>query len=167
MDSNSPQSPRRMNAADRRREALRLRLGGLTMQAIGDKIGVTKQRVGVLLQEANAELRKETVTDAATLREVETARLDAQLVSIWGEVLKGDIQANTLALKIAARRAAMWGLDVTHMDVTSAGEKMGPAVIIFKDAEPSEPSEPDKPVTPDKPSENDSPAAPAPGADKS
>jgi hypothetical protein len=106
-----PNAPKRANAKERQRKALDYRIGGLTFQAIGEKLGVSKQAAIKLVEKALAELSAEVEKSADKLREIETARLDTVQAAIWGDVLKGDVQAVDRYIKISARRAALWGMD--------------------------------------------------------
>jgi hypothetical protein len=113
-----------------------LRIAGATFQQIGDKLGMTKQGALYTIRTAMAKTNAEVETLGAELKELESQRLDALQAANWADAMKGDIQKGALILKIMARRAALFGLDApTKQDITSAGDKLGPTVVIFKDAD--------------------------------
>ena len=65
--------------------------------------------------------------DAKELIYLENARLDVMLKAIWPDVLRGDREAITLALKIRDKRAALFGLDAQP----GAGGGV-PSTIVFR-----------------------------------
>lgn len=111
MDTNSPKAPRRVKSKERQRQALNYRLGGLTFDAIGEKIGVTRQAAAILVEKALADTQDEVNMAADELRKVELRRLDTAQSAIWGDVLKGDVQAVAALMRIMDRRAKYQGLD--------------------------------------------------------
>lgn len=129
MDTNSPTAPKRTTAKDRQRKALDYRIGGRTFAQIGELLGVSKQAASKLVEKALAELSAEVEKSAEKLREIETARLDTVQAAIWGDVLKGDVQAVDRYIKISARRAALWGMDSPIKTEISGGDK--PLIIEY------------------------------------
>lgn len=111
MDDRLPTTPRRTRTADRKLKALTRRIGGFTLQQIGDELGITRQAVSILVKSALSDLNGEIAESAAELRRLELERLDTMRAAVWGGVLKGDLQSIDRALKISARLAALAGLD--------------------------------------------------------
>jgi hypothetical protein len=114
--ANSPRSPRRVRAAQRRREALELRMAGATYQDIGEVLGVSKTRAIKAVQEALRELQDLTVEKAEELRSTELARLERLQRVVWQRAIgTADQPASDKAvwrvLQIMERRAKLLGLD--------------------------------------------------------
>ena len=124
----------RLTAAERRAEALRMKLAGATGPQIGKALGVTRQCVHKYLVQALAELNEATQDAAAQLRAIEDARLDARLLEINALIQTHRSDPDVL-VKLDTRRGAisdarrrLWGLDApVKADVTSDGEP-----IIFR-----------------------------------
>lgn len=102
-------SERRVDANERQKQALELRMAGYDYRAIADRLGYSgpsgahKAIKAALLQ---------TIKEPADqVRELEVKRLDTMLSGIWVAVRNGNLQAIDRALKIMARRAEMLGLD--------------------------------------------------------
>ena len=93
--------------ATRRSEALALRLAGLSYEAIGDRLGISRQAaqdmIGRSLERAEAQ-------GVSALRAEENARLDRAQMAIWGDVIKGDLKAIGVFLSISNMRAKLNGL---------------------------------------------------------
>lgn len=114
-----PTGARRVKAAERTRQAIALKKAGLSLEAIGQRLGISKAAAGKALHRGLAELRAETLVDAEELRTIESARLDQAQAAIWPEVVKGKLAAIDRFVRIAQRRAALLGLDApTKVDAT-------------------------------------------------
>ena len=98
------------DAVDRRREAWDHRRKGLTYEEIGRAMGITRQAAWNHCMRAleDAKLTPEEVED---LRALECERLDMLFALSVQKAEKGDTQAINAAIRIMARRAAMFGLD--------------------------------------------------------
>lgn len=101
----------RVTAAERRRQILELRRGGMTLDLIGQAMGISRQRVHAILKSELARTAAENAADAEELRALEVERLDCLLYGIWERAQSGELEAVDRALKIAHRRAALLGLD--------------------------------------------------------
>lgn len=135
MDANAPTAPRKVTAAARRAQALALRIGGLSFQAIGDKLGVTKQAAHALVVNALRDTNAQTAEAADELRRLELERLDTAQAAIWEAVLKGDVQAVDRFVRISKRRGELTGIDApTKSEI--AGADGGPLTvrIVYDDA---------------------------------
>lgn len=104
-------SARKLTAAERRAQAVALRVSGATYQQIAAKLGVTDSAAHKLVAEALATARRVTAATADELRDLETLKLDAMELSIATQVNAGHLGAIDRKLKIMERRARLWGLD--------------------------------------------------------
>ena len=109
--SESITQAKRVKAAERRQEAVKLRIAGATFQQIGDRLGMTRQGAHVTIKRYLYETAKATEESADELRVLELQRLDALQASHWSDAMKGDIQKTLAILRIMNRRAALMGLD--------------------------------------------------------
>ncbi|MBV6697450.1 hypothetical protein KV557_09970 [Kitasatospora aureofaciens] len=98
--------------AERRRDAVRLRIAGKTWQEIADLLGYDSK--GGACKDVSRALQK-AVTDLALpleeYRQLELDRLDAMQDALWPKVLDGDTRAIDTALRLMDRRAKLLGLD--------------------------------------------------------
>lgn len=99
--------------AERRAQLIRLRRAGVPFDderilslgysspgaASKDMIRALKQR------------RDEQAAEVSVYRQQEGERLDALLEAVWDDALQGDLRAVDAALKIADRRAKLYGID--------------------------------------------------------
>lgn len=107
----SQNSPTKVQAAERRTQALELRKAGATYVAIGTALGVSEQRAHRII---TAELRRLNARRAEAANEVtrmELERLDALMLAVWQRAKKGELSAVDRVLSIMARRARLLGLD--------------------------------------------------------
>ena len=110
----STTSEKRLNAAAKRVEALRLRTGGMKFEDIRDALGY---RSVASAHDAVMKGLRETLQEPADeLRTMEAERLDRMLEGLWGRAVKGNEWAVDRVLNIMARRAKLLGLDVTTSD---------------------------------------------------
>src|SRR5262245_54764851 len=103
--------------AQRHAEAVQLRLAGVSLAAIADRLGYANESGAYYaVMAALAKARREP---AEQLRELATQRLDRMLQAVWPRVLVGDLDAIGTALRIEQRRAALLGLDqAAKVDLT-------------------------------------------------
>jgi hypothetical protein len=109
--SQTPGSPQRIKAAQRRAEALELRLAGCTYQAIGERLGCSYQRVQTIIKRELERLTAQRTEAAQALVTQECERLDRLQLGLWGKAVKGDIDAVNTLLRLMNRRAKLLGLD--------------------------------------------------------
>jgi hypothetical protein len=109
--SESKASARRVTAAERRREAIRLRRAGSTYDSIGAALGVTRSTARKLVVGEFDRLNLETGEAAQELRTLEAARLDEIQEAIWPRAVQGHLGAIDRVLKVMERRARLLGLD--------------------------------------------------------
>jgi hypothetical protein len=102
-------SPRRLDAAEKHRQALELRKAGADFRSIAAQLGYAS--VASAHRAVTAALRRAVIEPAAEVIALETARLDRLLMAVWPACLTGDLAAIDRALAISKRRAALLGLD--------------------------------------------------------
>ena len=118
-------SPREkeIKAHDRQLEALALRKAGVQYADIATKLGY--RAASGAWRAVRAALKKTLQEPAEELRVLAEARLDAMLLAIWPQAVKGSQGAIDRALRIEQRRAELRGLDAPkNLDVTSGGNKI-------------------------------------------
>jgi hypothetical protein len=98
--------------ADRRRQAVELRVEGKSWQEIADRLGYDSRgsaatAVRRALEQAVAELN----VPLEAHRQLELDRLDAMQNALWDKVLAGDTKAIDTTLRLMDRRAKLLGLD--------------------------------------------------------
>src|SRR6188768_522389 len=103
-------SVNRINAAERKRDALELRKAGVGFQAIADRLGY-KNASGAHYAVVSA-LKEITKPAAEEVRDLEVERLDGMLFAISAQVSYGHLGAIDRALRIMERRAKLLGLDM-------------------------------------------------------
>lgn len=125
-------SKRALNAAERRRMAMNLRLAGKSFQAIGDHLGISRQRAHRLIADELARLVEETQDDAAAYRQLHVERIEAMLAAAWPLILGRDdgkavgattrLSAIEKAVRLLDRQAKLLGLDKpTPMELSGPG----------------------------------------------
>jgi hypothetical protein len=107
--SESKTSVRRLQAIERQRQALELRLAGTTLPEIARVLGYASASgaAGAI----DSAIRRMLQEPAEKVRAYELARLDRLLMAIWPAAIRGDLQAIRRALDIMERRAKYLGLD--------------------------------------------------------
>jgi hypothetical protein len=110
--SHSKASPQRLLAAQRRTEAVRLRVAGKTYEFIGETLGISTVRAYQFVTEELQRLGKERAEAAAELTQIELQRLEALHACLWKRAVDdGDLDAIDRLVRIANRRAKLLGLD--------------------------------------------------------
>lgn len=124
-----------MVAEDVARQALDLRLRGMSYPEIGKTIGYTTEGARKAVKRGLEEARTESAETALEVREQEAARLDRILVTLERLLERAEASDdvdNALAvqdrlLKVQERRARLLGLDLQRVEVTGANG--GPIAI--------------------------------------
>ena len=105
----SKTSPLRLRAAAKHRQALELRKGGATFDAIAEALGYSSRAAAYKAVMTGLE---HTFTEPAKeLRTLEAHRLDRLQMGLWQRAIGGDAEAIGAVLRIMARRAKLLGLD--------------------------------------------------------
>lgn len=98
-----------VKAYERQKEALSLRLVGLSYDAIAERLGFAN-RSGAF-RAVQAALKKTLQEPADELRTLELERLDSMLLPMMAQAKKGNQGAVDRVLRIMERRAKLLGLD--------------------------------------------------------
>ena len=98
-------------SAERKKEALELRVKGHSIRAIAKILGVSTTQSHRLVDGALKDLAEENRHTATKLRAIELDRLDAMTLAIMGDAELGDNAKIDRMLKIMERRAKLLGLD--------------------------------------------------------
>jgi hypothetical protein len=100
---------------------LKYRKGGLTFDAIAEKLGYANESSARAAFKRAIERTRDDAL-ASEGRELHRARLETALTAIWDRVLKGDLKAIAMMLRILERDAKLYGLDMpikTEVEVTN------------------------------------------------
>lgn len=101
----------------RQRRALELRMLGHSYRRIAALLnaeGFAKVSFGMVVKDVTKELKNfqlTTTNKVEELRALEDARLDYLILQLQDKLLAGDVQAVSVVVRIAERRAKLWGLD--------------------------------------------------------
>lgn len=123
------QTQRDYERAERKRNALELRLAGASYRDIAQALEVSP---ATALQDCKEALADIPAQQADEMRTVELSRLDRLQRAVWPRAIKGDLQAVDRAIKIIDRRAKLFGLDAPQqvqitandIDLDAAVDKM-------------------------------------------
>ena len=123
------QTQRDYDRAERKRNALELRLAGASYRDIAQALEVSP---ATALQDCKEALADIPAQQADEMRTVELSRLDRLQRAVWPRAIKGDLQAVDRAIKIIDRRAKLFGLDAPQqvqitandIDLDAAVDKM-------------------------------------------
>jgi outer membrane PBP1 activator LpoA protein len=107
----SSSAPRVIKAEERRTEAMRLRISGLTYRQIADELNCTVSTAHDLVMTELRQAREEASETREELRQIELDRLDGLQAAYYSAALEGDAQAAELCLKIAKHRASLVGIE--------------------------------------------------------
>lgn len=115
--------------AERKRNALELRLAGASYRDIAQALGISP---ATAMQDCKEALADIPMQQADEMRTVELSRLDRLQRAVWPKAVKGDLQAVDRAIKIIDRRAKLFGLDAPQqvqitandIDLDAAVDKM-------------------------------------------
>lgn len=99
-----------IQATLRQNEAVKLRLTGLSLAEIAERLGYAS--AGGAHHAINHALKKTLQEPADTLRKLECERLDALLLGLWPAAVAGDRRAVETILNLMSRRARLLGLDM-------------------------------------------------------
>lgn len=102
----------------RKKNALELRLEGMTYAEIAELMGKSVSTVHGYVADSLAAVTKE---EAQQLRDLEAARLDALQYAVWDKALDGDLNAMDRVIKIIDRRARLLGLDAPQQVAVNNG----------------------------------------------
>lgn len=124
-----------VDSNNHKRDVMRLRVGGLTLQEIGEKVGLTKGRVWQIVKEELAVMARERRASTEELRALSLTRLDALRTALWAKGLKGDEKTIDRLIKIEREVSLLQGLYApVKAEVTGAnGGPIQVADALFSD----------------------------------
>lgn len=105
-------SKQRASAQVVENQALELRRTGATYEQIAKQLGMSETSARRYVERAYTRLRELATETVAEIRQMETDRLDAMLLSIWPRVQRGELRAIDRALTIHRARVKMYGLEM-------------------------------------------------------
>lgn len=111
-NARTPTRPRRLLARERDRQALELRLEGLTFSAIGAHLGVTWQAAQQAVQRSLNATKSVIAERADELRAIEAERLEKITEVLWPRVLEGELRAIDRVLRARESFRRLTGLDL-------------------------------------------------------
>lgn len=118
--------------------ALQLRTEGLTFEAIGQRLGITRQSAHEAVKRALEVVAVERRGLAAHLLDAELERVDFVCRSMAPKVAKGDPKAAMAFLKAQERLSKLLGLDApTRADTTVSGPGGTPVEVSVAVADPT------------------------------
>jgi DNA-binding CsgD family transcriptional regulator len=100
-------SNRDVTATARRIEAVSLRMAGLSIEQIAERLKVSENAATAIIKRATDRVEADQVK---SMRELENQRLDRLQMALWSEGIKGDVKAISMILKISDQRAKLNGL---------------------------------------------------------
>jgi hypothetical protein len=132
---NSPTRPERIAQGERREEALRLRMAGLTFRAIASDLGVGLATAHDLVSGALDERAAAVRNQAEQLRALMAERVEEAVRAIWPRVEQGELGAIDRLVKLLDRAARLHGLDVQPAPEAA----MPPTILVVSDIPPPMP----------------------------
>ena len=116
---------RRVQAAERRLQALALRREGATFSEIGEALGINRSAAHKAVSKALDELAQLSEGEVISLRALELDRLDVLQRAIWMQAMDGVLPAVDRLLRIMERRAKLLGIDAPtkHTATSMDGEE--------------------------------------------
>lgn len=126
-------SVRRLKTAQNIQKAVALRLSGLPVQEIADKLQLTQPRISQMLTAYLQETRERTMLDGEQLLQMELHRLDAIFVAHYGQRKKTG--SARVLLQVLERRAKLLGLDAptkTDLNVSTPMGVLGGSLDLSK-----------------------------------
>ena len=106
----SKYSPRRIEAVDKQRQAVELRMAGRTWQEIADALGYADHSGGV--RAVQDSLQKTLGVPSAEFRELTLERLTKILQVQWPSMLRGEVPAAKLCLQTIGDMRQLMGVDM-------------------------------------------------------
>jgi len=124
--SQSATAPLRVAGAINREAVLRLRVEGLTLTEIGDKVGLSPQRCGQIVKDELERLRERTQELTAWVRDKRLKEIAEYIEKLRPACLEGDAKAIETTLKLMDRESKFLGADApatSKMEVKNSGNR--------------------------------------------
>ena len=102
-------APRRINAVEKQRRAVELRLAGRTWQEIADALGYSSHPSAI--DAVKTALRKPLDEPSAEFRQLTLERLTKILQVQWPNMLRGEVQAAKICLQAIGDMRQLMGVD--------------------------------------------------------
>jgi hypothetical protein len=106
---------------EKERQVVQYRQGGATFDQIAKRLNYADESgARAAFKRAMERMRDDAIN--AEMRELHKQRLEVALTAIWPDVVKGDLEAIKVMLKILERDAKLYGIDMpvkTEVEVTS------------------------------------------------
>jgi hypothetical protein len=115
----SPNHPVRLQARERDRQALEMRMTGMTFQAIGDALGFSQQAAQKAVTRSLEITKGDIAEKSAELRAIEVERLEKVTEVLWPMVLEGDLRAIDRFLRTRESFRRLTGIDLEKAPDTS------------------------------------------------
>lgn len=112
-------------AQERRAKAVEMRLRGMSSSAIGEELGITRERAWQLIREAMAQREEEIASGGATLRATMAEQAERALAKLAPGIEAGDPAAHRAAQGWLDRLAKLQGLDLQRE------RSDGPQVVVI------------------------------------
>ncbi|MDT0377241.1 hypothetical protein RM572_00425 [Streptomyces sp. DSM 42041] len=128
---------KRAQVAQRRTQAIAMRLAGVEWATIADRLGYSSK--GAAHTDVTRALRQSTSELAGQVEEMRTLqqlRTDRLLAAVWAKAIKGDLKAVETALKLMERHAKLYGLDApsrVSVDAERLGSEIGDLLTALTD----------------------------------
>jgi hypothetical protein len=136
MPTESRTSPRRIQAKQRQKDALELRLAGASLALIAERLGFKGAQGAQYAIESSL---KYTLEPAATaLRQLDTQRLERLLFAVWPQAIRGDLGAIDRALRILSQRARLLGLEQPMITINQDNRTQQVTFQVVYDQPPGE-----------------------------
>lgn len=121
-----PSRAQRAKTAERRAQAIQLRLSGVDWQTIADRLGYSDRAAACKDVSRALETNQKAAEKAGEdYRVLELARLDRLQAALWAQALHGDHKAVDTLLRLMQRRAKMLGLDEAPDGADTARSMLG------------------------------------------
>ena len=112
-DPNEPTATKQLKGRELEKEATKLRIAGVTFQAIGDALGVSDEGARKAVKRALERTMKEIEGASDELREIERQRLESLIFAVMTAAKSGRIDAVEAARRLSESIRKLMGLDIT------------------------------------------------------
>ncbi len=118
-------------AEQREVEAVKLRIQGLTFEAIAVELGVSREGARKALDRGMEALKEEAAQGAEELRSIQAARYEAIVATLWPRVMDGDLKAVDRVYRGMEGYRRLMGID---LEPERDGD--GPQIVVIDSRNP-------------------------------